>query len=150
MTQWMLATIAMAIAGQVIYQIGQRAVPRDASPFVVLALAYLVAAALCIALACAFGASVAGTKFRSALSWPTWVIALSIVAIELGFLTAYRSGWTIGTAYAVASTATLVSLAFFGRLVLSNPFSLRQLIGLVLSSLTVWLLATGGDPSAGH
>ena len=150
MTQWMLLTIVLAIAGQVLYHVGQRAVPREASPLIVLAIAYFLAGALCVALAWPFGAYAGGARLRSALNWPTWVIAASIVAIELGFLTAYRSGWTIGTAFAVASTATLLGLALVGRLVLGNAFSLRQLIGLAVSAITVWLLTTGSGQPGVH
>jgi multidrug transporter EmrE-like cation transporter len=143
MTQSMATTLGLAIAGQVFYQIGQRAVPRDAHPLIVLAIAYFAAGALCIAFAWLFGAPMAGAKLRSAVSWPTWLIALSIVAIELGFLTAYRSGWTIGTAFSVASTSTVFGLALLGGIVFSNPLSARQLAGLALSTLAVWLLVTG-------
>jgi hypothetical protein len=37
MTQWMLATLGLAIVGQIVYQIGQRSVPANASPLAVLA-----------------------------------------------------------------------------------------------------------------
>ncbi len=55
MTQSMLLTLGLAIAGQILYQIEQRSVPIDASPPVVLALAYFAASALCVALTWIFG-----------------------------------------------------------------------------------------------
>lgn len=147
MTRWMFATLGLATAGQIVYHLGQRAVPRDAHPMLVLAVAYFAAGLLCIALAWPLGAAAGGVRLRPALCWPTWLIALSIVAIELGYLTAYRSGWTIGTAFAVASTSTVVSLALLGKILFSNPLSPRQLIGLALSSLAVWLLMAGPQAS---
>jgi multidrug transporter EmrE-like cation transporter len=147
MKQTMAITLGLAIAGQVFYQIGQRSVPRDAHPLVVLAIAYFVAGILCVALALPFGASFSGEKMKVAFSWPTAMVALSILAIEVGFLTAYRSGWTVGTGYAVASTATMLGLALIGKFVFDNPVSARQLAGLVLSSVAVWLLTSGTRPS---
>lgn len=141
MTQTMLATLGLAIAGQILYQIGQRAVPADASPTVVLALAYCAASALCAALAWFLGALTPGAQLRSAVAWPTWQIAGAIVAIEMGYLFAYRSGWTLGTAFATASTVTVVVLALLGWIVHGNALSARQCLGLACSCLGVWLLS---------
>lgn len=148
MTSWMLLTLALAAAGQIAYHIGQRAVPRGAPPLIVLAGAYFVAGTLCIVAAWFAGAFADGVKLRAALGWPTWVIALSIVAIELGYLTAYRSGWTIGTAFATASASTVFGLALVDRLLLGNYLTVRQLVGLALSMAAVWLLAAGPRASA--
>jgi len=141
MTQAMLATLGLAIVGQILYQIGQRAVPADASPLIVLAVAYFAAGTLCLIFAWPFGAFAAGASVRAALAWPTWLIAVAIVAIEVGYLTAYRSGWTLGTAFATASTTTVVALALVGWVAQGNALSAKQLIGLTLSCLGVWLLS---------
>src|ERR1700761_8521053 len=110
MTTGMSITLILVIVGQVLYQIGQRAVPAGASPFVVLGVAYFAAGILSVGLVWPFGAYVSGTSLKSALAWPTWLIAIAIVAIEIGYLTAYRAGWTIGTAFVTASTVTVLVL----------------------------------------
>lgn len=46
MTQSLLVTLGLALVGQVLYQIAQRAVPADASPLIVLAAAYFAAGGL--------------------------------------------------------------------------------------------------------
>lgn len=51
MTRTMFATLALAAAGQILYQIGQRAVPANASPLIVLTFAYAGAAFVCFAFA---------------------------------------------------------------------------------------------------
>jgi multidrug transporter EmrE-like cation transporter len=143
MTPWMLVTLGLAVVGQIVYHIGQRAVPTDASPFAVLTLAYFAAGVLCMMLAWPLGAFAPGMSLRSALTWPTWVIAVTIVAIEVGYLTAYRSGWTMGTGFATASTITVFGLALVGWASRGNALSLKQLTGLALSCLGVWLLSQG-------
>jgi hypothetical protein len=145
-TPWMLVTIALALVGQIVYHIGQRAVPRDASPLVVLAVAYFVAGVLCVGLAWPLGALSPLPNLRSALAWPTWVIAIAIVAIELGYLLAYRSGWSIGNAFAIASTLTVFALALVARFAFGNPLTGRQLSGLAVSCLALWLLSPGPRP----
>ena len=140
MTPWMLAAIALATVGQIVYQIGQRAVPQNASPLVVLSIAYFAAGTLCVALAWLTGALNGAPSWRIALGWPTALIAVSIVGIEIGYLIAYRSGWTIGSAFASESTVTIFALALIGRFAFGNPLSLRQMLGLLLSSAAIWLL----------
>jgi len=80
MTPSMIATLGLAILGQIVYQIGQRAVPANASPFAVLVVAYFVAGVLSLCLAWPFGSSTSTVGLRSAFTWPTWLIALTIVA----------------------------------------------------------------------
>lgn len=145
MTPWMFATLGLAIVGQILYQIGQRSVPINASPFAVLAVAYFAAGALSVMLAWSSGAFISGAHLRSAASWPTWLIAIAIFAIELGYLTAYRCGWTIGTAFVTASTISVLALALIGWAFLGNALSARQLAGLVCACLAVWLLSASGE-----
>ena len=143
MNKWMLGTLGLATAGQIVYQLAQKSVPQDAPPLVVLAVAYLTAAALCVVLAWPFGALSGSISFRPALGWPTWMIAASIVAIEIGYLTAYRSGWTLGTAFTVASTLTVFALAVIGRFALGESLSTKQMLGLARSCVALWLLSSG-------
>jgi drug/metabolite transporter (DMT)-like permease len=141
MTQWMLITLGLAVVGQIVYQIGQRAVPKDAAPLTLLAIAYFVAGVLCVAIAWFSGSLTSGSNFRSVLAWPTWVIAGAIVAIEIGYLTAYRTGWTMGTAFATASTVTIVVLALIDWLAHGNALSVQKIVGLVCCCVGVWLLS---------
>lgn len=135
-------TLGLAILSQVAYHIGQRAVPRTAAPFVVLTIAYAIACAVCLGSA-RWGGSATLAGLRGSLSWSTWLIALSIVGIELGFLLAYRSGWTIGLAFAVSSTSTVVILAVIGMIAQGDPISARRLVGLALACVSLWLISGG-------
>jgi multidrug transporter EmrE-like cation transporter len=146
MTQLMLFTLGLAIAGQVVYQIGQRAVPHDAPPLMVLAAAYFAAGVLCLVLGWPFGLYSGGLKLKSAFDWPTWLIAAAIVAIEMGYLTAFRSGWTIGTAFATASSVTIIALAVIGWIAYHHSLSVRQVAGLAFACIGVWLLCSGARP----
>jgi drug/metabolite transporter (DMT)-like permease len=140
-----LWTMGLVIASMVAYQIGQKSVPKTASPFFVLAAAYGVACTLCIAFLTLRGQVPTRDDVRASLSWPTWVIALAIFGIEVGFLLAYRSGWTISIAYGVSSAATVLLLAVVGALVFGEPLGSRRLLGLALACVSLWLIATGGQ-----
>jgi drug/metabolite transporter (DMT)-like permease len=143
MTQSMIITLGLVIIGQIVYQIGQRAVPANAPPLAVFVIAYFGAGLLCLALAWPFGTFAATVNWKPALAWPTWVLAAAVVAIEVGYLSAYRAGWTLGTAFATASTITVVTLAAIDWMAHGNSLSGKQLLGLGCSCLGVWLISAG-------
>jgi drug/metabolite transporter (DMT)-like permease len=72
--------------------------------------------------------------------WPIWVLALSVVGIEIGYLLAYRAGWPLATTTGVTYTSTMVLLALIGATFFSESISLRRAAGLALAMGGVWLL----------
>jgi drug/metabolite transporter (DMT)-like permease len=67
------------------------------------------------------------------------VLALSLVAIEGGYLLVYRSGWAMSNAAALTNTAVVAALAVVGVLVLGESLNQTRAIGLVIAALGVWL-----------
>jgi multidrug transporter EmrE-like cation transporter len=67
------------------------------------------------------------------LSWPTCLLALAVVGIEMGYLLAYRSGWKLGTTFAVASVATASMLALLGAAWFGDLLDGRRALGLALA-----------------
>jgi len=135
-------TMGIAIASQVAYHLAQKAMPASVKPFSVLAVAYVLAAVLSVALAPLTGASLGAATFRGVLAWPTYLLALSIVGIEVGFLLAYRSGWSLGIAFAVASTASVVFLGIIGALWFGDALNVRRVLGLALAMVGAALIVS--------
>ena len=140
-------TMALAIASIVFYQLGQKLVPANASPFVVFATAYGAAGLLCLAAIAISARSITAVEFRASIGWPTWLIALTIFGIEMGFLLVYRSGWKISIAYAVASIVTIIVLAVVGTTFFGETLSTRRLAGIFLACASLWLMVTGSAPA---
>ena len=86
------------------------------------------------------GQTVALTDLRRLLTWPTVLLALSVVGIEIGYILAYRAGWKIGVTYAFASGATVAILALLGALYFGDHLDIRKCLGLVLVLLGGWLV----------
>ena len=137
-------TIGLVIISQIGYQAGQKSVPKAASTFVVLTIVYATACLVCLASIPFVGRMPSINELRASMGWPTWVVAFSIVGIEVGYLLAYRTGWPIDLAFAVASTVTVVALAVIGVAYFGSPLNPRRLAGIALACISLWLLATGG------
>ena len=134
-------SMLLVVASQVAYHLAQKAIPAGAQPFSVFAFVYVVGAVMCVVAAAATGSPVSVSNLRGVLGWPACLLALSVVGIEIGYLLAYRSGWSLGITFAVASTSTVVLLALIGVALYAEVLSLRHLAGLALALCGGWLLA---------
>ena len=135
-------SITLIIASQVAYQLAQKTVPPSTHPMVVLTIVYVISAAICPLIAAVMDRPVGVKDFRDALGWPTYVLALSVVGIEAGYLLAYRNGWALSTTYPFASAGTIVLLILIGVTFFREPVTARHLIGVALALAGGWLITS--------
>ena len=133
-------SIALVIASQVTYQLAVKAVPSTSNPFAVLAIVYGLAMIACIVLSPLTGRGAGLSDFARQLTWPTCLLALGVVGIEFGYLLAYRSGWKLGTTFAVTSVATVTMLALLGVVWFGETFDGKRILGVVLALAGGWLI----------
>ena len=111
------------------------------SPLVVL---FTTAAVTTLVFRLLFG-SAAGLREELALAgWRPFAVGVSIVAIELGFLLAYRAGWKISTAVVTANILVAIALLAVGALAFREPITLPRLAGIVTCLAGLWLVSRGG------
>ena len=133
-------SIVLVIASQVAYQLAVKAIPGESNPFGVLIIVYGLAMIACIVLSPLAGRPVAFADVRRLLSWPTCLLALAVVGIEIGYLLAYRSGWKLGATFAVTSVATVTVLALLGVAWFGELLDGKRVLGLVLALAGGWLV----------
>jgi len=132
--------IAIVILGNVLYHLGQRAIPRDANAVVATLAAYLVALVGTIATIPLLARDVQlGSAWR-VLNWSTVLVGIGIVGVELGFLLAYRAGWVLGNASLTANVCVAVVLLAVGALVFREPLSATRLSGVAVCLFGLWLV----------
>lgn len=136
-------SIALVVLGNVVYHLGQRAIPRDANPVVATLAAYLVAIVATLATIPLLARGTPLTTAWRVLNWSTVLVGTGIVAVEIGFLIVYRSGWTLGNASLVANATVAVALLGLGVLVFREPVSLTRLSGVGLCLAGLWLVTRG-------
>ena len=135
-----LGWLSLAIAATVAYHLVLKLTPSAANPFLSLMLTYAgVTLLFGLALALGPGAFEWRQELR-ALNWTALALAATIVALDLGFLFLYRSGYDISLgALVTQSTAALLLLAI-GVLVFREKLSLANGFGLVLCLAGLWLV----------
>jgi drug/metabolite transporter (DMT)-like permease len=109
-------SISLAILSSALYHFSQKLIPSDVHPIVSVIVTYAVSLVLCFLLLFFLppeGGFVAALK---QLNWATFLLALSIIGLEVGFLLVYRSGWNLGLAAVlvnVVASLLLVPVAIF-------------------------------------
>jgi drug/metabolite transporter (DMT)-like permease len=132
--------LAMVVVGNVVYHLGQKSVPRGAHPLVATLGMYLVAAVATLALMPVVSPAPARSSAAASLHWSVAVVGVGIVAIEVGFLLAYRTGWQLSAASLTASTAIAAILLPIGILAYREAWSVSRLLGLGLCVAGLWLV----------
>ncbi len=136
----MLFFLFVAALGNFSYHIGQKALPQNTNPMLLLMLVYAIAFVFCAALLPFFK----GTESLSVLSllgtWQIWLVALGVLLIEIGFLLAYRGGGSVqwsGVAVSGVAALLLIPVAiFFFR----ESLSLDKIIGIVTTLIGLYFL----------
>lgn len=133
-------SIALVVFGNVIYHLGQRRIPPAANPIVATFAAYIVAL---VVTAGTFPLLAQNVELRTAwrsLNAMTLLVGIGIVAIELGFLLAYRAGWLLSNASVTANVLVAVIFVAIGVGFLREQMSPGRLAGVALCLVGLWLV----------
>ena len=137
----MWVSIALVVVGNIVYQLGQRAIPRDANPVVATLAAYLSAFAVTRGTIPFLARGVAFGSAWQKLDGSTILVGFGIVAVELGFLLVYRAGWAISTAPLLANAIVAVVLLGIGAVAFKEPITVARAAGIMLCLAVLWLVA---------
>lgn len=130
---WHTLSLPLIIFSVLVYHLSQKSIPKDASPLTVILSAYILAAITCLAL---LVVSSEIKKVADLFHHQNWVlvalIGLTAVGVELGFLYAYRTGWSISTTSITVGAFTTTSLALIGTLWFKEQLTPLNILGIVL------------------
>jgi drug/metabolite transporter (DMT)-like permease len=128
---WHTIALPVIIIGVILYHLSQKAIPKTADPFIVLAAAYLLAFCMSVAALLFRGGLRKGVEILRDQDWlPVIVLGLTAVAIELGYLYAYRTGWKISTTGITIGAVTSSVLAIIGVLWFKEEVTLLNAAGI--------------------
>ncbi|MCX4243606.1 hypothetical protein [Paraliomyxa miuraensis] len=143
--------IGLTILANVGYHLCQKAIRPDVSPAASLVVTYAVALVLSLLLWPWLGGGEGMTVALRRLGPATYALGAAVVLIELGFLLAYRAGWTLGVAALYCSAAVALVLVPVGMLAFGETLDLRKGAGLLLALAGLLLLteprASAGEPT---
>lgn len=140
----MLWPIAMIVTANTLYNICTKAVPTQINAFAALFITYLAAAGASLAL---FFLTSPEKNLRLELGradWSSLLLGLVIVALEFGYVAAYRAGWKVSACSLTANITLACVLLLVGVLLYREAVSLRQLLGAAVCALGLYLISGHG------
>lgn len=135
-----LAWLALAIAGTVGYHVVLKLTPPTVNPLVSLAVTYGGVAVLLALAALLVPQPAADTGSLGRLNWTVVGLAVTIIALDLGFLMLYRSGFEVSLAQVVTQAAAALALIVVGVAFFRERLSPANVAGLMLCVAGLWLI----------
>ncbi len=121
--------IALVVFSNVIYHISTKSAPEDLNPLASLTITYLIGALASGVLYFILNPGGNLLKEYGKLNWTSFVLGVSVVGLEAGFLYAYKAGWQVSKASIVQSTFLAIALIFAGRLIYGEQLTWNKLVG---------------------
>ena len=131
-TKLLILSVAVIVASNVVYHVSQKSIPAGVHPLLSVAVTYVVALLVTLALWPISPGGAPKLSEISKLNWATLGVAVSAVGIEIGFLLAYRAGWNINVGSLIVSVAVALLLIPTGALLFKEHLSAANVTGIVL------------------
>lgn len=121
--------IALVVFSNIVYQICAKGVPKNMDTMASMTITYLVGA-LCSAIMF-FVINRNGNLLQeyAKMNWAPVFLGISVVGLEVGFIYAYKNGWSVSTASIVQSAFLAVALLFVGALLYHETVNISKIIG---------------------
>ena len=125
-------SITLAVFSSVLYHFSQKEIPAGVHPIVSVVVTYAVSLLLCLVLLYFLRPSSGIWQAVKQLNWASYVLALSLIGLELGFLLVYRSGWNIGLAAVVVNVVASLILIPIALFVFRDRLSWVNIAGILV------------------
>ncbi len=125
-------SISLAVCSSALYHFSQKETPSGVNPAVSIMVTYFVAFFLTLLLS--FFIPSEGGIFAEVrqLNWASYLLAFSIVGLEVGFLLVYRSGWNIGLAAVLVNVVASLILVPVAIFVFKDKLNWVNIIGILV------------------
>lgn len=131
--------LALVVASNVMYQICAKAVPGGINPLASLTVTYAVGTVLSLVLYFILNRDANLFAEYRKLNWAPFLLGVSIVGLEVGFILAYKAGWQMSILQVVQGILLAIILLFIGFIFFKEGITWNKIAGVVvcLAGLTL-------------
>lgn len=135
-----IASITLLVCSGVIYQLFQKLISPTANPVFSLICSYSIAIILSamLLLIIPFKGNIS-TELKN-INIYSFLLAIPIIGIELGYLLLYRAGGNLSYSSALVSSMITFLLVVIGMLVFKEKINIKKIIGIVFCMVGIILL----------
>lgn len=133
-------SITLAIASSALYHFVQKSTPGNVNFAVSLLVTYLVSIGITL-LIFAFTPTDNGfiAELRG-LNWASYILALSLVGLEVGFLLVYRAGWNLGIAAVLVNVVASLILVPIAVFIFKDKLNWVNIVGILVCMIGLVML----------
>ena len=135
----MIWPMALVVVSNSLYHIVAKETPSGANAFLSLTVTYLAAAGISAVLFLAGGQTALLPELKK-LNWATLAMGVAIIGLELGYICLYRAGWKVSLGSLIANILLACVLLAVGVLLYKEAVTLRQLAGMAVCALGLFLI----------
>ena len=128
----MLFPVVLIVFSNVFYNLSAKFTPSHANTFLSLTVTYITAAVLSFVSFLVTGNAKNPAVEFSKLNWTAFVLGITIIGLELGYILLYRAGWKIGVGSLVANITLACVLLVIGVFFFKEGISIKQSAGMVI------------------
>ena len=128
----MIWPIALVVFSNIVYQICAKGVPKTMDVMASMTVTYLVGAVCSAVMFFVMNRNGSLLEEYGKMNWAPVLLGISVVGLEVGFIYAYKSGWTVSTLSIVQSAFLAVALLVVGALLYHETISVSKLVGVGL------------------
>ena len=125
-------SITLAVASSALYHFSQKSTPTNVNPAVSIMVTYAVAFCLTLILLFFIPTKIGFLAELRQLNWASYLLAFSVVGLEVGFLLVYRAGWNVGIAAVLVNVVASLLLVPVALFVFNQKLSLVNIIGILV------------------
>lgn len=135
----MVWPIVLIVFSNVVYQICAKSVPKDMNVMASMTITYLVGA-VCSAVLFFLSGNTGLVQEYKKLNFAAVFLGVSIVGLEVGFIYAYKNGWSVGTASIVQSAFLALALILVGAVLYHEPVTANKLLGVAICLVGLYFI----------
>lgn len=124
--------IGLTIVANFFYHFSQKYTPENVNPIISLIITYLAAIIICLLILPFYPGGESLVVSIRKINWASFMLAIAIVGLEVGYLLAYRAGWNISLAALVSNVTFTLLVIPIGVLWMQETLSLVNVIGVFL------------------
>ena len=125
-------SITLAICSSALYHFVQKSTPGNVNFAVSLLVTYVVSLGITLLIFAFFPTENGFIAELRGLNWASYVLALSLVGLEVGFLLVYRAGWNIGIAAVLVNVVASLILVPIAIFVFKDKLNWINIVGILV------------------
>lgn len=124
--------LALVVLSNVFYQICAKSVPDKLNPLASLTITYIIGAVVSLILYFVLNKDANIIREYSKVNWVPFVLGFAIVGLEVGYIYAYKAGWSVSTAQIVQAAVLAVILIFVGYILYHETITWNKIAGIIV------------------